>query len=765
MLSFRVVLLIASLAAAVTAIDVLRRSSEAAPPAYQSITSTGPIEAINTGADLSCQTQLANVPEFAMFPQSIPLADCGTLLGVGSTLYSPDFFGHEGTGAFQLVYTPFTTDTQSSVSGSGTVADPYAITTVVHAGATGLTLTQVDSYVIGADSYRTDVTVQNGGTAPTSFVLYRAGNCFIAGSSNGFGFADAASKTAGCSTSANNSPVERFAAWEPITAADHYFEGGSATLWTTINQRLDLNDTCSCATQSDHAVGLSWRRTLAAGTSVTVSHRTRFAPVQALIMSKTADAPESDAGMTNGYTITVHNPNTFAVRLDGIDDQLPSGFSYVSGSADGAFPFDPFDDAGLLSWSDRVTIDGGADATETFDVTVSNTPGVYRNSATAAARGVIVQGVADAAPVTVLGITPTPTPTDTATATATPTFTPAATETPTPTNSPTATPTRTPTSTATNTATATPTHTPTPTRTNTPTATATNTATATATATPTQTPTPTRTSTPTPTRTNTPTATATATSTPTRTSTPTNTATSTPTSTSTSTPTPTRTSTPPPTATNTATATPTHTPTPTRTNTPTATATNTPSPTATATNTATPTATNTATATATPTHTPTPTRTSTPSPTATNTATATPTHTPTPTRTSTPTATGTNTPTPTQTSTPTPTRTNTPTATATNTATATPTHTPTPTRTSTPTATATNTPSPTATATNTATNTATASATPTHTPTPTRTSTPSPTATNTATATPTHTPSPTRTSTPTATATNTPSPTATNTAT
>ncbi|MEX0750717.1 MAG: hypothetical protein WD359_07890, partial [Dehalococcoidia bacterium] len=430
MLHLRVVLLLLPVAAIVATAGLLLPRSEAAPPAYQSIVSAGPIEQINAGGDLSCQAGLSNVPEQAMFPQSIPLADCGTFLNVGSTLFAPDVFSHDGTGATQLVYTTFTPDSQSSAGGSGTAGDPYIITTVVHAGTTGLRITQVDSYVAGDDGYRTDVTVENSAATSQSFVLYRAGNCFVGGSNLGFGYADASTGAAGCATTANNSPVERFTAWEPITAADHYFAGAAATLWTSINQRLDLSDACACTSPADNAVGINWRRTLDAGASATFSHRTRFANVRALTMTKTADSTQSDAGGTNGYTIEVHNSNAFAVRLDSIEDTLPTGFTYVPGSSVGAYAFDPSVSKTSIGWFDRATIPAGDSVSQSFDVGVGITPGTFTNDATGTARGVEVQGVIGAAPVDVRGLeTPTPIGTATVTPASTASATASATET------------------------------------------------------------------------------------------------------------------------------------------------------------------------------------------------------------------------------------------------------------------------------------------------------------------------------------------------
>ena len=53
---------------------------------------------------------------------------------------------------------------------------------------------EVDTYVAGQESYRTDVTLTNSGGAPATGVIYRAGDCYLQESDTGFGFLDAATR-------------------------------------------------------------------------------------------------------------------------------------------------------------------------------------------------------------------------------------------------------------------------------------------------------------------------------------------------------------------------------------------------------------------------------------------------------------------------------------------------------------------------------------------------------------------------------------------
>src|SRR6185437_7193848 len=122
--------------------------------------------------------------------------DCGTFLFItpdgSSGFFGPDFANHAGgthtTGNFSDTEVPFTPVSQS-LTGSGTAASPYRVTTVTSAvnGSLTLTFTEVDTYVVGNNFWSTDVTVANT-SAVASFTgeLYHAGDCQLRGDTNGF---------------------------------------------------------------------------------------------------------------------------------------------------------------------------------------------------------------------------------------------------------------------------------------------------------------------------------------------------------------------------------------------------------------------------------------------------------------------------------------------------------------------------------------------------------------------------------------------------
>ena len=61
---------------------------------------------------------------------------------------------------------------------------------VTSAGASGVQVTQTDSYVTGQESYTTEIAVANTSGAAVSGVVYRAGDCYLQSSDAGFGAVD-----------------------------------------------------------------------------------------------------------------------------------------------------------------------------------------------------------------------------------------------------------------------------------------------------------------------------------------------------------------------------------------------------------------------------------------------------------------------------------------------------------------------------------------------------------------------------------------------
>ncbi len=371
--------------------------SASASASIADINSAGPLTDISISSDLNCGVNHTGDSDGEWFANTA----CGTFLAVGGTLFGP---ANVPAGGAASPRTTWTETSQSAVTGSGTSGSPYTVTTVVGAGTTGVSLSQTDSYVVGQESYTTQITVKNNGNSSRSVILYRGGDCFLQDSDFGFGIYDSGSGAITCTTSLD--PGSRIEQMLPLTAGSNYVEDFFATMWSDIGSQTALPNTCQCNSDIDNALALSWSFDVAAGASKSYSSLVTFSPLgrQPLTITKTADSSSASAGGQDGYTITVNNPNASAVTLDSLVDTLPAGFSYRSGTTSGATTADPSVSGQTLTWG-SIPVPAGADASIHFGVNVSTTPGVYSNSVAGSASGYTVAGTGPTAPVTVTGVT------------------------------------------------------------------------------------------------------------------------------------------------------------------------------------------------------------------------------------------------------------------------------------------------------------------------------------------------------------------------
>lgn len=84
--------------------------------------------------------------------------------------------------------TPFTEDAQTPVLGDGSADSPYKVSTQVYVGSTELSLNQTDTYVIGADAYKSTVLITNSSSAAQTVTLYHAADCYLGNEDVGYGY-------------------------------------------------------------------------------------------------------------------------------------------------------------------------------------------------------------------------------------------------------------------------------------------------------------------------------------------------------------------------------------------------------------------------------------------------------------------------------------------------------------------------------------------------------------------------------------------------
>ncbi|MBV9606626.1 MAG: hypothetical protein JO027_16040 [Solirubrobacterales bacterium] len=248
---------LAGFTAAVLSLALLAAPAASASTPFLDIHSAGPLSDIYIGNDLSCQVRSGGFSSTEFFPNAPGPGDCGTFLdltgdNVSGGLWGPDFANHAGGThtSFPQTETPFTSSPgNQSLTGSGTAPSPYRLTTTVTLSApTGntpvvLELTEIDSYVVGADTYRTDVTITNTGTVPddNGGWLYHAGDCQLRGSDTGLGAFE--TNAAACTPNQLGSPPSALEEFAPITSGDSWEQTTSPTIWSDLNDNA-LADSC-----------------------------------------------------------------------------------------------------------------------------------------------------------------------------------------------------------------------------------------------------------------------------------------------------------------------------------------------------------------------------------------------------------------------------------------------------------------------------------------------------------------------------------------
>ncbi len=310
---------------------------------FRDIASAGPLTHVWIGNEVSCQVQhVADGTTHEFYPPGTIPGDCGTFIAMGGTLYAPDFANHGTTATGSLgTYTVFTPISQTPVTGTGTSADPFKVVTVVDVAATGLRIQQTDAYVIGEESYRTDIMITNSGLGAASGILFRAADAFLGGSDSGYGFTQVSgNRTAvGCSVNPNNTPPGRIEEWVPLTDNNNFYEAFYGEIWHWIGTKVAFPNLCGCTTLQDNGAGISWNFSIPAGGTVTYSHTTTFSPTGGATPSPTPTptatvAPQEAFVTVSRNSVKKGQNAAFIVALDPGPATGPVTVNYsMSGSA------------------------------------------------------------------------------------------------------------------------------------------------------------------------------------------------------------------------------------------------------------------------------------------------------------------------------------------------------------------------------------------------------------------------------------------------
>jgi hypothetical protein len=307
-------------------------SARAAATPSVDIHSAGPLSDIYIGNDLSCQVRSGGFSSTEFFPNAAGPGDCGTFFNTGSDtatqeLLSPDFTNHAGGTHTSFSNGVPVTPVSQSLTGSGTAASPYVVTTVVAgddpfpSGGPPIQfqITEIDTYVAGQSFYRSDVTIKNVGTVGqiAQGTLFHAADCQLRGSNTGFGSAEppfgATVVGVACTLAPSDDQVrERIV---PITANASFVETTAPTIWQNLsNGSFSPAGCASCPNNVDNATGVAWSVSgLAAGASATFSFNTEIVdtvPAGGFSFSGPAGS------VVGGTVATISDPNTSATASE-----------------------------------------------------------------------------------------------------------------------------------------------------------------------------------------------------------------------------------------------------------------------------------------------------------------------------------------------------------------------------------------------------------------------------------------------------------------
>lgn len=317
-------------------------STLVAPAAFATETLPGSPLSIQVSDDLNCDVYYDNEEHGSYYNDTA----CGTFVTVFDPINpsSWETFGPASVPAGPNGTTAYTIVSQTPMSGTGTLGDPYTVTTVVELGATGLTLTQVDTYVDGDEEWDTSITIESdGGIAvdPLDIIVYRAADCYLGGSDSGRGVL-VEGEAPMCVGGADSADPSRLIGFWPRTPGSNYIVDAYPSFWDLIEAGEPYPDYVMTG-ETDNGAGLSWNLTVPSGGSVDVQLANILSPSGVHILNPTAtpDSPIANVGSTNGYTVTASNPGLVSGDLKTLTVTLPEGFSYNPGTTTGATTGEP----------------------------------------------------------------------------------------------------------------------------------------------------------------------------------------------------------------------------------------------------------------------------------------------------------------------------------------------------------------------------------------------------------------------------------------
>lgn len=215
----------------------------------------------------------------------------GVFMWVDGRVYGPTVPAGNSLYSYSLIR-------QSALTGNGSAANPWRVTTELGVGSTGVRLLQTVSYANGARSIDFSWTITNGSTA-RAYTLFHAADLYVDGNDFGTGFFDDRTRAVG----GVNRDSRIYGTFIPVTPASAYEEAHYSTIWSRIGNPWGSGFRNTIDSRYiDNGAGLQWN-----------------IPIQAANASRT---------ILSRYSVTLESTASSTqeeppLRLDSDRDRLP----------------------------------------------------------------------------------------------------------------------------------------------------------------------------------------------------------------------------------------------------------------------------------------------------------------------------------------------------------------------------------------------------------------------------------------------------------